>query len=177
MKFNFSLGNAGTAMRPLTAAVTADGGNSRYVLHGVPHMRERPIGDLVTGLKQLGAEVDCVLGANCPPFVQLEREAFQGDSNRISCLIWCWTITLSDLDISWPVKLSGSVSSQYLTALLMVAPQAIGDVEIEIVDKLISVPYVEVTLKLIERSPGNAYAEGDASSASYFLAGAAVTAY
>ncbi|XP_058081860.1 uncharacterized protein LOC131229839 [Magnolia sinica] len=96
------------------------------------------------------------------------------------------------------VKLSGSISSQYLTALLMAAPLALGDVEIEIVDKLISVPYVEMTLKLMEcfgvtvehsgswdqflvkgsqqyKSPGNAYVEGDASSASYFLAGAAVT--
>ncbi|VFQ94623.1 unnamed protein product [Cuscuta campestris] len=61
------LGNAGTAMRPLTAAVVAAGGNARYVLDGVPRMRERPIGDLVLGLKQLGADVDCFLGTNCPP--------------------------------------------------------------------------------------------------------------
>ncbi|KAL4322766.1 hypothetical protein AHAS_Ahas14G0243300 [Arachis hypogaea] len=96
------------------------------------------------------------------------------------------------------VKLSGSISSQYLTALLMAAPLALGDVEIEIIDKLISIPYVDMTLKLMERfrvhvehsgnwdrflvhggqkykSPGNAFVEGDASSASYFLAGAAVT--
>ncbi|KAL8114316.1 hypothetical protein AgCh_021242 [Apium graveolens] len=69
------------------------------------------------------------------------------------------------------VQLSGSVSSLYLTALLMAAPLALGDIEIEIIDKLISVPYVKMTLK----SPGNAYVEGDASSASYFLPGAAVT--
>ncbi|KAL7238621.1 hypothetical protein ACSBR2_004670 [Camellia fascicularis] len=56
-----------TAMCPLTAAVTAAGGNSSYILDGVPRMRERPIGDLVTGLKQLGADVDCFLGTNCPP--------------------------------------------------------------------------------------------------------------
>jgi 3-phosphoshikimate 1-carboxyvinyltransferase len=61
------LGNAGTAMRPLTAAVTAAGGNATYVLDGVPRMRERPIGDLVVGLKQLGADVDCFLGTECPP--------------------------------------------------------------------------------------------------------------
>ncbi|XLR00116.1 hypothetical protein S83_066314 [Arachis hypogaea] len=96
------------------------------------------------------------------------------------------------------VKLSGSISSQYLTALLMAAPLALGDVEIEIIDKLITIPYVDMTLKLMERfrvhvehsgnwdrflvhggqkykSPGNAFVEGDASSASYFLAGAAVT--
>lgn len=170
------LGNAGTAMRPLTAAVTVAGGNSSYVLDGVPRMRERPIGDLVAGLKQLGADVECFLGTNCPPV----RVIAKGGLPR------------------GKVKLSGSVSSQYLTALLMAAPLALGDIEIEIVDKLISVPYVEMTLKLMERfgvsvehsdswdrflvrggqkykSPGNAYVEGDASSASYFLAGAAVT--
>ncbi|PIN11805.1 Pentafunctional AROM protein [Handroanthus impetiginosus] len=170
------LGNAGTAMRPLTAAVVAAGGNSSYVLDGVPRMRERPIGDLVSGLKQLGADVDCFLGTNCPPVRVVGKGGLPGGK----------------------VKLSGSVSSQYLTALLMAAPLALGDVEIEIIDKLISVPYVEMTLKLMERfgvfvehsdswdrflvrggqkykSPGNAYVEGDASSASYFLAGAAVT--
>ncbi|KAK6121632.1 hypothetical protein DH2020_044623 [Rehmannia glutinosa] len=170
------LGNAGTAMRPLTAAVTAAGGNSSFVLDGVPRMRERPIGDLVTGLKQLGAEIDCFLGTNCPPVRVVGKGGLPGGK----------------------VKLSGSISSQYLTALLMAAPLALGDVEIEIIDKLISVPYVEMTLKLMERfgvfvehtdswdrflvrggqkykSPGNAYVEGDASSASYFLAGAAIT--
>ncbi|ESQ39161.1 hypothetical protein EUTSA_v10001404mg [Eutrema salsugineum] len=170
------LGNAGTAMRPLTAAVTAAGGNASYVLDGVPRMRERPIGDLVVGLKQLGADVECTLGTNCPPVRVNASGGLPGGK----------------------VKLSGSISSQYLTALLMAAPLALGDVEIEIVDKLISVPYVEMTLKLMERfgvsaehsdswdrffvkggqkykSPGNAYVEGDASSASYFLAGAAIT--
>lgn len=170
------LGNAGTAMRPLTAAVTAAGGNSRYVLDGVPRMRERPIGDLVVGLKQLGADVDCFLGTDCPPVRVNGSGGLPGGK----------------------VKLSGSISSQYLTALLMAAPLALGDVEIEIIDKLISVPYVEMTLKLMERfgvsvehndswdrflvkggqkykSPGNAFVEGDASSASYFLAGAAIT--
>ncbi|KAK1377097.1 3-phosphoshikimate 1-carboxyvinyltransferase [Heracleum sosnowskyi] len=170
------LGNAGTAMRPLTAAVTVAGGNSSYILDGVPRMRERPIGDLVTGLKQLGADVDCFLGTDCPPVRVAGKGGLPGGK----------------------VKLSGSVSSQYLTALLMAAPLAVGDIEIEIIDKLISVPYVEMTLKLMERfgvavehtgnwdrffikggqkykSPGSAYVEGDASSASYFLAGAAVT--
>ncbi|GER31234.1 3-phosphoshikimate 1-carboxyvinyltransferase [Striga asiatica] len=170
------LGNAGTAMRPLTAAVVAAGGNSTYVLDGVPRMRERPIGDLVTGLKQLGADVDCFMGTNCPPVRVVGKGGLPGGK----------------------VKLSGSISSQYLTALLMAAPLALGNVEIEIIDKLISVPYVEMTLKLMERfgvyvehsdswdrffvrggqkykSPGKAFVEGDASSASYFLAGAAVT--
>nr|UAJ49739.1 5-enolpyruvylshikimate-3 phosphate synthase [Amaranthus palmeri] len=170
------LGNAGTAMRPLTAAVAVAGGNSSYVLDGVPRMRERPIGDLVAGLKQLGSDVDCFLGTNCPPVRVNAKGGLPGGK----------------------VKLSGSVSSQYLTALLMATPLGLGDVEIEIVDKLISVPYVEMTIKLMERfgvsvehsdswdrfyirggqkykSPGKAYVEGDASSASYFLAGAAVT--
>ncbi|RVW76885.1 3-phosphoshikimate 1-carboxyvinyltransferase, chloroplastic [Vitis vinifera] len=122
------LGNAGTAMRPLTAAVTAAGGNASYVLDGVPRMRERPIGDLVTGLKQLGADVNCFLEQTALLFVLMGMEP----SRR-------------------KVKLSGSISSQYLTALLMAAPLALGDVEIEIIDKLISIPYVEMTLKLMER--------------------------
>ncbi|CAN6215253.1 unnamed protein product [Urochloa humidicola] len=170
------LGNAGTAMRPLAAAVTAAGGNATYVLDGVPRMRERPIGDLVVGLKQLGADVDCFLGTNCPPVRVKGNGGLPGGK----------------------VKLSGSISSQYLSALLMAAPLALGDVEIEIIDKLISIPYVEMTLRLMERfgvkaehsdswdrfyikggqkykSPKNAYVEGDASSASYFLAGAAIT--
>ncbi|KAL9289799.1 hypothetical protein ACSQ67_024432 [Phaseolus vulgaris] len=184
-EINLFLGNAGTAMRPLTAAVVAAGGNASYVLDGVPRMRERPIGDLVAGLKQLGADVDCVLGTNCPPV----RVNGKGD----------FLVVRKEREkIEKGVELSGSVSSQYLTALLMAAPLALGNVEIEIVDKLISVPYVDMTLKLMERfgvyvehsgnwdkflvhggqkykSPGNAFVEGDASSASYFLAGAAVT--
>ncbi|RVW76888.1 3-phosphoshikimate 1-carboxyvinyltransferase, chloroplastic [Vitis vinifera] len=141
------LGNCATATHALTAAVTAAGGNASYVLDGVPHMRERPIGDLVTGLKQLGADVNCFLGTNCPPVHVNGNGALPGGK----------------------VKLSGSISSQYLTALLMAAPLALGDVEIEIIDRLISIPYVEMTLKVMERFGG------DASSASYFLAGAAVT--
>ncbi|XP_024522505.1 3-phosphoshikimate 1-carboxyvinyltransferase 2 isoform X1 [Selaginella moellendorffii] len=170
------LGNAGTAMRPLTAAVAVAGRNARYILDGVPRMRERPIGDLVDGLKQLGADVECNPSTRCPPVTVNAKGGLPGGN----------------------IKLSGSISSQYLTALLLSAPLATGDVEIEIVDKLISVPYVDMTLKLMERfgvsvqrygawekftiagnqtyrSPGKAYVEGDASSASYFLAGAAIT--
>ncbi|GBG78110.1 hypothetical protein CBR_g26047 [Chara braunii] len=170
------LGNAGTAMRPLTAAVAAAGGGARYVLDGVPRMRERPIGDLVDGLQQLGAKATCVLGSNCPPVAVDAQGGLPGGT----------------------VRLSGAVSSQYLTALLLAAPLALGNVEIEMTDTLVSVPYVEMTLKLMERfgvkveryggwerfsirggqtykSPGVAFVEGDASSASYFLAGAAIT--
>eukprot|EP00249_Psilotum_nudum_P009850 c22190_g1_i1 orf=218-1813(-) len=170
------LGNAGTAMRPLTAVVTAAGGNARYILDGVPRMRERPIGDLINGLNQLGADVGCVYNTNCPPVYVNARGGLPGGK----------------------VKLSGAISSQYLTALLMASPLALGDVDVEMADKLVSVPYVDMTLKLMERfgikvvhdghwqqflingrqtyiSPDNAYVEGDASSASYFLAGAAIT--
>lgn len=170
------LGNAGTAMRPLCAAVAA-AGRGRFVLDGVARMRERPIADLVDGLTQLGVDAACTAGTGCPPVL----------------------VNASGLP-SGTVELSGSVSSQYLTALLMAAPLATGDggVEIRITDELVSQPYVDMTVRLMERfgvkvdrldglqhmripsgqtyvSPGEAYVEGDASSASYFLAGATIT--
>ncbi|EFJ51939.1 hypothetical protein VOLCADRAFT_79287 [Volvox carteri f. nagariensis] len=174
------LGNAGTAMRPLTAAVVA-AGRGKFVLDGVARMRERPIQDLVDGLVQLGVDAKCTLGTGCPPV--------EVNSNGLP---------------TGKVYLSGKVSSQYLTALLMAAPLAVpggpgGDaIEIIIKDELVSQPYVDMTVKLMERfgvrverldglqhlripagqryvSPGEAYVEGDASSASYFLAGATIT--
>eukprot|EP00854_Cymbomonas_tetramitiformis_P015978 gene15978-18945_t len=168
------LGNAGTAMRPLTAAVAA-AGRGTFVLDGVPRMRERPIGDLVDGLVQLGVEAECTLGTGCPP-VEVKAAGLPGGK----------------------VELSGAVSSQYLTAMLMASPLALGDIDITIKDKLVSVPYVDMTVKLMKRygvtvehsddyqsmripggqtykSPGSSYVEGDASSASYFVAGAAIT--
>ena len=166
------LGNAGTAMRPLTAALTL--GQGRYVLDGVPRMRERPIVDLVDGLRQLGAEVSLLNGPPGPP-VEIIASGLSGGTAEIK----------------------GSVSSQFLSAILMAAPSAQNDVTLKIIDTLVSVPYVEMTLKLMERfgvkvenrnfeefhiqgnqtyfSPGEFYVEGDASSASYFLAGAAIT--
>ena len=166
------LGNAGTAMRPLTAALTS--GQGRYVLDGVPRMRERPIVDLVDGLQQLGAEVSLLNGPPGPP-VEIIASGLPGGTAEIK----------------------GSVSSQFLSAILMAAPSAQNDVTLKIIDTLVSVPYVEMTLKLMERfgvkvenqnfeefyiqgnqtylSPGEFYVEGDASSASYFLAGAAIT--
>lgn len=170
------LGNAGTAMRPLTAAVAA-AGRGDFILDGVARMRERPIQDLVDGLVQLGVKAECTMGTGCPP-VAVKAEGLP----------------------SGRVELSGKVSSQYLTALLMAAPLATGTegVEIVIIDELVSQPYVDMTVKLMERfgvkvnrldglqrmhippgqtykSPGSAYVEGDASSASYFLAGATMT--
>lgn len=171
------LGNAGTAMRPLTAAVAVAGKGS-FVLDGIARMRERPIQDLVDGLVQLGVDAECTLGTGCPP-VRVKAEGIQSGGR---------------------VELSGSVSSQYLTALLMAAPLAKGEggIDIVITDELVSKPYVDMTIQLMKRfgvhvelkdglqhiyvpsnqtykSPGTAYVEGDASSASYFLAGATIT--
>lgn len=166
------LGNAGTAMRPLAAVLTAVGGE--FVLDGVERMRERPIVDLVDGLKQLGGQVEC--GENgCPP-VRISGGRLKGGT----------------------AKVSGKISSQYLSAMLMAAPLADGEVRIEIVDDLISLPYVKLTIGLMAKfgvevecdegsrvftvrdgqkykSPGRFFVEGDASSASYFMAGAAIT--
>ena len=166
------LGNAGTAMRPLTAALTL--GSGRFILDGIPRMRERPIQDLVEALSQLGATIHCPLGNGCPP-VEIHASGLPGGTAQVK----------------------GSISSQYLTALLMAAPYAQSDVSLEITDTLVSQPYVDMTLRLMERfgvqvendqfrrfhirsgqtyqSPGVAFVEGDASSASYFLAGAAIT--
>ena len=170
------LGNAGTAMRPLAAAVAAAGhAGTSFVLDGVPRMRERPIQDLVDGLRQLGVDAECTLGTGCPPV------AVQGGKLAGGL-----------------VRLSGAVSSQFLSAILMAAPLAANDVEVVMRDELISKPYVAMTCKLMRRfgvkvehdsdlsrfyvsgkqrysSKGSAFVEGDASSASYFLAGAACT--
>lgn len=123
------LGNAGTAMRPLTAAVAA-AGRGKFVLDGVQRMRERPIQDLVDGLVQLGVDATCSLGTGCPPVA----------------------VNAAGLP-SGKVYLSGSVSSQYLTALLMAAPLATGAEGIEIIikDELVSQPYVDMTVKLMQR--------------------------
>lgn len=168
------LGNAGTAMRPLTAAVAA-AGRGVFVLDGTSRMRERPIADLVDGLRQLGVDAVCTAGTGCPP-VRVAAAGLPGGA----------------------ISLSGGVSSQYLTALLMASPLALGEVAIDIADTLVSKPYVDMTVKLMRRfgavvthtpdlqsfripgnqryaSPGTAFVEGDASSASYFLAGAAIT--
>jgi 3-phosphoshikimate 1-carboxyvinyltransferase len=170
------LGNAGTAMRPLAAALCM--GKGKFVLDGVPRMRERPIADLIDGLVQLGADVSCVEETGCPP-VTINANGLKGGKAAIS----------------------GKLSSQFLSSLLMAAPAADGDVTISIKDELISAPYVELTTGLMKKfgvnvevigdmdgtptfhipasekymSPGTILVEGDASSASYFLAGAAIT--
>jgi 3-phosphoshikimate 1-carboxyvinyltransferase len=165
------LGNAGTAMRPLTAVLTL--GQGSYTLSGVPRMHERPIGDLVTALRGLGAEIACPQREGYPPLRIAARGLAGGEA-----------------------ALSGRTSSQYVTALLLAAPYARASVTVRIVDTLVSAPYVAMTIALMERfgvrveredwrrfhvpagqryrSPGRALVEGDASSASYFLAGAAI---
>jgi 3-phosphoshikimate 1-carboxyvinyltransferase len=172
------LGNAGTAMRPLTAALALMGGE--FTLHGVPRMHERPIGDLVDALHELGCTIDYLGNSGYPP-LKIGRPA---------------------LDLSKPIRVRGDISSQFLTALLMALPLvAKNDVVIEVVGELISKPYIEITLNLLAqfgvkvqreawqrftipansklRSPGALHVEADASSASYFIAFGAIssTAY
>jgi 3-phosphoshikimate 1-carboxyvinyltransferase len=165
-----SLGNAGTAFRPLTAALAFSGGE--YRLSGVPRMHERPIGDLVDALRSIGARIDYAAKEGFPPLAIHPGRINPG-----------------------AVKVRGEVSSQFLTALLMALPLAGRDSRIEVQGELISKPYVEITLNLMRRfgvevkrsgwryfevpakayiSPGKILVEGDASSASYFLAAGAI---
>ncbi|EAB9750557.1 3-phosphoshikimate 1-carboxyvinyltransferase [Salmonella enterica subsp. salamae] len=164
------LGNAGTAMRPLAAALCL--GQNEIVLTGEPRMKERPIGHLVDALRQGGANIDYLGQENYPP-LRL-RGGFTGGD----------------------VEVDGSVSSQFLTALLMTAPLAPKDTIIHVKGELVSKPYIDITLNLMKtfgveianhhyqqfivkggqqyQSPGRYLVEGDASSASYFLAAGAI---
>jgi len=170
------LGNAGTAMRPLAAALCM--GKGKFVLDGVPRMRERPIADLVDGMQQLGADTTCVEETGCPPVTINAKGLKEGKAS-----------------------ISGKMSSQFLSSMLMASPVADGDITISIKDELISAPYVSLTIGLMKKfgvnvqidgemagtpsfsipasekytSPGSILVEGDASSASYFIAGAAIT--
>ena len=177
------LGNAGTAMRPLAAALAVltalQGG--RFELRGVARMHERPIGDLVAALRQLGCHVDELGTVGYPPL------AVSGDAGGA-------------LATATPIRVRGDVSSQFLTALLMALPLATaqGPITVEVQGELISKPYVDITLALLARfgiavqrdawqrftipacstyrSPGAIHVEGDASSASYFIAVGALAA-
>jgi 3-phosphoshikimate 1-carboxyvinyltransferase len=169
------LGNAGTAMRPLTAALAVLGGD--FELSGVARMHERPIGDLVDALRQLGCSIDYLGTEGYPPL----------------------RIHPPQLKLDAPIQVRGDVSSQFLTALLMALPLvAHHDVVIDVVGELISKPYIEITLNLLQRfgitvrrdgwqrftipagshyvSPGSIHVEADASSASYFVALGAIAA-
>ncbi|GGA73777.1 3-phosphoshikimate 1-carboxyvinyltransferase [Neiella marina] len=165
------LGNAGTAMRPLCAALTL--GSGEVVLGGEPRMEERPILHLVDALQALGTDVTYLKNEGYPP-VKIVGTGLNGGT----------------------VKIDGSISSQFLTALLMSAPLAKEDLAIEIIGELVSKPYIDITLHLMAQfgvevshddyqvfhvkagqsyqSPGDLLVEGDASSASYFLAAAAI---
>ena len=162
------LGNAGTAFRPLTAVLAVLGGD--YRLAGVARMHERPIRDLVDALRQIGARIEYLGAQGYPPLAIAEGGIFLPDA----------------------VRVRGDVSSQFLTALLMALPLLGHRARIEVIGELISKPYVEITLNMLERfgvhveregwtaftmpagcyykSPGRIFVEGDASSASYFLA-------
>jgi 3-phosphoshikimate 1-carboxyvinyltransferase len=166
------LGNAGTAFRPLTAVLALSGGD--YKLSGVPRMHERPIGSLVDALRELGADIECLDNEGFPP-LEIHPAATTG-VNRVS--------------------VRGDVSSQFLTALLMALPLLDRQVTVDVIGELISKPYIEITLAMMARfgvnvvragwrsftlvagssyvSPGTIYVEGDASSASYFLAAGAI---
>src|SRR5450631_161064 len=166
------LGNAGTAFRPLTAALALSGGD--YKLSGTARMHERPIADLVDALRELGADIECLDNEGFPP-LQIHPATLTGVSR---------------------ISVRGDVSSQFLTALLMALPLLDSEVTVEVVGELISKPYIEITLAMMARfgvtvqrngwrsftvvagsrykSPGVIYVEGYASSASYFLAAGAI---
>jgi 3-phosphoshikimate 1-carboxyvinyltransferase len=167
------MGNAGTAIRPLTAALAVIGGD--YTLHGVSRMHERPIGDLVDAMNAIGARIEYTGEPGYPP-LHIRRGLIH----------------------SQRMQVRGNVSSQFLTALLMAAPLMAKEqpVTIDVIGDLISKPYIEITLNLMRRfgvavdrngwqsftvpagqhytSPGTIHVEGDASSASYFLAAGAI---
>ena len=177
------LGNSGTSVRSVTAALallaTSQGG--RYTLRGVPRMHERPIGDLIDALRPLGCRIECTASEGFPPLLL-------GDGAPHA------------LNLSAPIRVRGHVSSQFLTGLLqaLCLTSHAHDVVIEVVGELISKPYVAITLNLLARfgvevrnddwarftisagsrlaSTGEFHVEGDASSASYFVALGAIAA-
>lgn len=165
------LGNAGTAMRPLCAALAASEGT--FVLTGEPRMKERPIGHLVDALQQLSANIIYLENSDYPP-VKITGKSLSANT----------------------IKIDGSISSQFLTAILMIAPLLTTDINIDIVGELVSKPYIDITLNIMSRFGINVQndsyqsfkvkgnqsyqsverymVEGDASSASYFLAAGAI---
>lgn len=170
--YELFLGNAGTAMRPLTAALCLSAG-AQFTLTGEPRMYERPIGHLVDALRPLGADITYLKEDGYPPLKIIGTGLNGGE-----------------------IDIDGTISSQFLTALLMSAPLAKGDITITVKGDLVSKPYIDITLDLMSKfgvsvshdnyrvfsirggqsytSPGDVMVEGDASSASYFLAAAAI---
>ncbi|MBV1905533.1 MAG: 3-phosphoshikimate 1-carboxyvinyltransferase [Pseudomonadales bacterium] len=169
-ELDLNLGLAGTAYRPLTAALCL--GKGTFTLSGNARMNERPIADLVYGLSQLGANISYLGEDGFPPLL-IKSAGLTGGS----------------------IEMSGAVSSQFLTSLLMAAPLADGPIAITVIDDLVSKPYLDITTNLMQKfgatvsqeahrtfavtpgqyhSPGKFLVEGDASNASYFLAAAAL---
>jgi len=170
-KAELFLGNAGTAFRPLAAVLAMCGGE--YRLSGAPRMHERPIGDLVDALRGVGARIDYAGKEGYPPLA----------------------IHPGKIDVAKKLRVRGDVSSQFLSALLMALPLTGSTARVDVKGELISKPYVEITLNVMRRfglevrrdgwksfevqrgtyvSPGKISVEGDASSASYFLAAGAL---
>lgn len=166
------MGNSGTTMRSLCAALCA--GSGRYTLTGEPRMLERPIGDLVDALRQVGARIEYAGAERYPP-LRIDARGLAGGS----------------------VRIRGNISSQYLTGMLMAAPMSLAPLNIEVEGELVSKPYIDMTIDVMRRfgveverrgyerfrlpggqryeSPGSILVEGDASSASYFLSAAAIS--
>ncbi|MFT5563144.1 MAG: 3-phosphoshikimate 1-carboxyvinyltransferase, partial [Litorivivens sp.] len=167
----FMLGNAGTAIRPLTGMLAMISGT--FTIDGDEYMRERPIHHLVEALTQLGAQIEYLGKPDCPP-IRVKGGKIKGGK----------------------VSVRGDISSQYLTALLMALPLANNDSEVTVIGEQVSKPYLDLTLDIMDRfgvkashnnyqsyqiagrqtyqSPGQYLIEGDASSASYFFAAAAI---
>lgn len=167
------LGNAGTVFRPLTAVLAVAGGD--YTLSGVARMHERPIGDLVEALRRIGANIEYRGKPGYPPLA----------------------IRPGAIRAGGEVSVRGNISSQFLTALLIALPLTHARTVVSVEGELISKPYVEITLNTMQRfgvsveqrkwsaftipasagyvTPGEVYVEGDASSASYFLAAGAIS--
>ena len=165
------LGNAGTAMRPLCAALCL--GSGEFILTGEPRMEERPIGSLVDSLRQAGCQIEYLKNEGYPP-LKIVANGIQGGS----------------------ITVDGTISSQFLTAILMACPLAQNDTTVTVTGDLVSKPYIDITLDTMRQfgvavenhayqqfqikgkqryqSPGRFLVEGDASSASYFLAAAAI---
>ncbi len=165
------LGNSGTTMRSICAALCL--GEGEFTLTGEPRMYERPIEDLVDALRPMGADIEYLDKDGCPP-LRIHARGIPGGR----------------------VSVRGNVSSQYLTAILLSAPLAREDMVIDVVGDLVSKPYIDMTVAVMRRfganveadgyqqfrvaggqgyqSPGSALVEGDASSATYFLAAAAI---
>jgi 3-phosphoshikimate 1-carboxyvinyltransferase len=167
---NLNLGLAGTALRPLAAALTL--GRGHFTLDGSARMRERPLADLVDGLRQLGADI-AYLGEDGYPPIEIHGTGLNGGT----------------------VRIQGNISSQFLTSILLAAPLARGPVRIEVAGEQVSKPYLDITLGMMRQfgvaashenhqrflvepaayvSPGRFLVEGDASAASYFLAAGAI---